>query len=351
MITLTARNLYDLTPMMNVAFDEHGYKRTSRNGKVQRLPGLTSVCITHPKEHVCLYAKRDANPFFHLIEAMAMLAGRNSNSLLSFLASNMSNFSDDLVRYNAFYGERARVKWGDQIKSVIHELRCNPDSRQAVVNLWDPTDLLRQTKDKACNLCMIFSVEDGVLSMTTFNRSNDCVWGFLTGANMVHMPFFMEYVAGSLGMSMGNWYHCSANMHIYEWNAKWQAIEEDSLYNLDPYQEQGFRTMPLMVTEGEILGFDLELDTLLDQMCGAVASFQRGFTPIYPMDAGTPAFIKDVAMPMFNTICLYKKAREAKEADGQIRETVMPWVRAIKAQDWQAAARLWLDNRLKGEQA
>lgn len=346
MITLTADNLYDLSPKMAQAFDAYAYTRPSRNGDVQRLPGLTSVEIKRPKQHVCLYAKRDANPFFHLIEAMAMLSGRNSVSLLSFLASNMSNFSDDGVRFNAFYGERARVKWGDQLALVIAELRANPASRQAVVNLWDPADLLRTTVDKACNLCLIFSVEDGVVSMTTFNRSNDCVWGFLTGANMVHLPFFLEYVASHLMLSMGTWYHCSANMHVYDWNEKWGKLQEDKLWGGDPYKDVGMRTMPLVGNAAELATFDLELDSLLDRMCGAVANFKRGFQPIYPLYQSTPAFIKDVVMPMFNVVCTYKETKARNVLRASSLELIMPWIRAIKADDWRAAALLWVTSRL-----
>lgn len=345
MITLSANNLYDLSPIMSQAFEDHGYSRPSRNGKVQRLPGLTSVEIIRPKQHVCLYAKRDANPFFHLIEALAMLSGRNSVSLLSFLASNMSNFSDDGVRFNAFYGERARVKWGDQLMQVINELRANPESRQAVVNLWDPADLLRSTKDKACNLCLIFSVEDGVVNMTTFNRSNDCVWGFLTGANMVHLPFFLEYVASFLGLSMGRWFHCSANMHVYDWNEKWGALEEDALWGKDPYIEQGLRSMPIVGNVAELATYDSELDLLMDGMGAKVAGFETGFSCLQPTP-NSPAFIKHVAIPMFNAVCLYKLGRKSNANNDVILETVMPWVRSIKADDWRAAAQLWFSTRI-----
>lgn len=344
MTSIKTRNLHTLAPLLYEEFLEHGYQRETRNGKVTRLPGTTSVEITHPKENVCLFQSRDANPFFHLIEAIAMLSGRNSNRLLSYLASNMSNFSDDNIRYNAFYGERARVKWGDQINLVIQELRAKPESRQAVVNLWDPTDLLRETRDKACNLCMIFSVEDGVLTMTTFNRSNDAVWGFGTGANMVHLPFFMEYVAGALNLSMGSWFHTSANMHVYEWNDKWTALIEDPKLTEDPYQFFQYRKISLWSGVASSWDLDNAMESLLDEMVGCIHSGKLLHTVSVP--AGGPLFLREVVAPMFNIFHVRKVFMRDKSIDAlTYGNAVNAFLKQMPECDWKAAANMWLSNR------
>ena len=348
---LTARNMHDLAPQMAYAFKEYGYKRTSRNGDVTRLPGITNVTIMRPTEKVCFFTSRDANPFFHLIEAMAMLAGKNSNPLLSFLAKNMSNFSDDGLRYNSFYGERARVTWGDQIASVIAELKRDPDTRQAVVNLSNPMDLLRQTKDKACNLCMIFSVEDERLNMTTFNRSNDCVWGFLTGANMVHFPFFQEYVAAHLdNVSVGQWFHASANMHIYDWNEKWQALTNEletfAGDQFDPYTSGSAHGLPL-IKPAELASFDHDLFSLLEQMGGTVAAITNRDGTVRRSTGtsnltlsgrfGSSVFLNLVVAPAWNAFLAYKVARAKSLTPDQIHGLVHDQLVGMAPCDWRNA--------------
>lgn len=355
--------MYDLAPRMIEAFKATGYKRSSRNGDVTRLPGITNVTIMRPTEKVCFFNSRDANPFFHLIEAMAMLAGKNSNPMLSFLAGNMKNFSDDGLRYNSFYGERARVTWGDQIASVIAELKRDPDSRQAVVNLSNPTDLLRQTKDKACNLCMIFSVEDQRLNMTTFNRSNDCVWGFLTGANMVHFPFFQEYVAAHLeGVSVGQWFHASANMHVYDWNEKWQALvdelaAEKKAYgdeSFDPYANGDTGGISLIGSGAELASFDRALFSMLEQIGGTIAAVtDHEGSPNAPWSPnlrlsgrrGDPQFLFRVVCPAWNAFLAYKLGRSAGEPKETLNEMAHHEIRQMLDCDWRYACAAWINQR------
>lgn len=221
-------------------FRANGIAQKSRNGDVLRLRGVVMIIQENPWERVYLNPIRDSNPFFHLVEAMAMLADRNSAPFLSYFARNMQSFSDDGLTFNAFYGTRARSAFGlDQLEEVIRTLIDDKDSRQAVVQLWHPTDLLKPTKDKACNMTMVFSVDgDGRVCMTTFNRSNDAVWGYF-GANAVHFSFFHEYVAERVSRPMGPWTHVSNNFHGYLSNEKFTRLMDWSISEdrdtRDPY--------------------------------------------------------------------------------------------------------------------
>ena len=347
-----ARNTHDLVPKMVRLFNAAGYKRESRNGNVARLPGVTTVTLSRPYECVCFIDSRDANPFFHLMEALAMLVPVNSVEVLSFFASNMASFSDNGSDFNAFYGTRARVRWGDQINDVIRILKDDPNSRQAVVNLWDPMDLNKSTKDKACNLLMIFSVEDGYLHMTTFNRSNDAVWGFMTGANMVHFPFFHAYVANSLGVKIGEWHHASANMHVYDWNEKWKAICDEVKAELPPclYGDGTVRPLELMSSPGEKRLFDIELSTFLFEVQTHIAAFNTGVDrgDIAMKGRMTP-IIRSVAVPAFNAFLAYKRAKARKQPFTQddyhaaaAHLNLMPL-----NNDWRCAMARWMNRRIK----
>jgi hypothetical protein len=234
----TARNHARLAPQVYQHLLNHGIKGPSRNGEVVRMPGVTTLIVERPWERVNLDPFRDCNPFFHLMESIAMLAPFNAVTFLSHFAKNMSNYSDDGTSFNAFYGTRVFETWFDQLEVIIHTLRKDPDSRQCVALLWNPEDLLKTTKDKACNLMFIFSIDEQQrLVMTTFNRSNDAIWGILTGANVVHLSFFQEYVALALQRDMGPWTHVSNNLHVYTANPKWPgiasqpAVEPEEMYS------------------------------------------------------------------------------------------------------------------------
>lgn len=326
-----AQNYNQLAPQVYQDLRLNGVRSTSRNGDTLRLPGVNVLTVYRPWERVNFSQVRDANPFFHLMEAMAMLVSFNSAPFLAHFAKNMLAFSDDGKTFNGFYGERIRTTWGDQLAAVVKELREKPDSRQAVIQIWDPADLCKQTKDKACNTQLMFSLENGVLRMTSINRSNDAIWGTLTGANVVHFSFFHEYVACALDVAMGEWSHVSNNLHVYVDNPKWAALSIDpfthDLYG-GPFQ---MGHVPLFTGPAE--SFDIRLRLLVEQfdrcvregtLCGDSACVRE-----YP-------FLLDTVVPVFNTWQLHKMGRE---------QEAMATAQFIQAKDWQVACRLWLRRR------
>ena len=141
----TARNHNQLAPQVYQDLQRIGVRQTSRNGPVLRMPRVTTLVALCPRERVNFCPARDANPFFHLAEAAAMLASANDVELMAHFAKNMRAYSDDGERYNAFYGERLRSTWGDQLNAVVLELQAKPDSRQALAQIWDPLDLTKST--------------------------------------------------------------------------------------------------------------------------------------------------------------------------------------------------------------
>src|SRR3972149_7679584 len=78
MQTILARNVNQaLTIALRVARDESLMKRRdSRNGPVVQFHSPVGTSYSDPEERVLTWAWRDANPFFHLLESVWMLAGR-----------------------------------------------------------------------------------------------------------------------------------------------------------------------------------------------------------------------------------------------------------------------------------
>ena len=113
------------------------------------------------------------------------------------------------------YGHRWR-NWFeiDQIMRVCDMLIDDPNTRRAVINMWDPTEDLDHHNDIPCNTQLMFRTHGDNLDMTVINRSNDVVWGML-GANIVHMTMLQELIAHATGLMLGKYHVVSNNAHAY----------------------------------------------------------------------------------------------------------------------------------------
>ena len=161
MKTITARNVNGaILRGVDLFKDKVNYReQESRNGKTLEAVEPVTTKYLRPTERVCLIPERDANPFFHFIESMWMLAGRNDLQSLTYYVASMSDFSDDGETLWGAYGYRWRQYFHkDQINMVIKLLKENPDDRRAVLQMWDANkDLARVSKDVPCNTCLLYT--------------------------------------------------------------------------------------------------------------------------------------------------------------------------------------------------
>ena len=221
---IAARNVSDGLYLTKLSLLEVGKKENTRNGWVLEFPTPFCVTYTHPTERVLFYPERDANPFFHLMESLWMLAGRNDVEWISKYNKRISDYSDNGRTFHGAYGHRWRnhfrggpKEFKDQLDQVMIRLHKFPNDRRAVVSMWDPNvDLVMHNdgKDYPCNTQIFFSKRDKLLNMTVINRSNDIVWG-LFGANAVHMSKLQEYMAARTQSEVGTYIHFSNNAHAY----------------------------------------------------------------------------------------------------------------------------------------
>ena len=211
----TYYNVNDQFAGMFDVFKHHGVEAESRNGRVLRIPEPVMTHILYPNERVLFHRGRDANPIFHLFEALWMLSGSDLVAPLSHFNSRIHEYSDDGIRFNGAYGHRMRRAFHvDQLMAVIQLLRTNPTSRQAVIQLWSSDDLVKNTLDKCCNMLLVCEIQDGALNMTTYNRSNDAWWGY-AGANAVHFTIIQQFIAEAVGVRLGRYTTVSTNLHLY----------------------------------------------------------------------------------------------------------------------------------------
>lgn len=312
----------------------------SRNGPVLVSPMPVMTTYDDPTARVLFSPKRNANPFFHLMEALWMLAGRNDVGFPMQFNKRFKEYSDDGHILHGAYGYRWRKQFQvDQIKMVIEELTTSPLSRRAVLAMWDPAAewsamAFGDAKDIPCNTHCYFDLLDGRLNMTVCCRSNDLWWGAY-GANAVHFSILQEYIAFALQVQVGVMRQLSNNFHIYPDNLPKYDLEQlsddarqNDHYTLDtgPHRKRdmtsihGLKRVPLRADGA--LYFDIALEAFLDE-------------PERPLVNDQP-FLATVARPMYASWQAYK-AKDYHVAERHAED--------IAAGDWSKACYEWLERK------
>lgn len=338
-----------------------GVAKPSRVGDVLVMPRPVLTEYKDPTNRVLFSPMRDANPFFHVMETLWMLAGRNDLPWLTRFNKRFAAYSDDGGKTQpGAYGYRWRNYFGhDQLMDVILELKQNPDSRRVVLAMWDGGAratwqtlgdkahqqtgdfyaALQGSADVPCNTHAYFDTIDGRLNMTVCCRSNDIIWGAY-GANAVHFSFLLEFIAAATGIPMGVYRQFSNNFHLYTNVVPQENImalafdardtdrylmkETPNSLNRVPARPP-LRKVPLMTTDVET--FENDLYAFMNNP--AETSFAE-------------PFFDQVAAPMYDAHAHYRD----KDYRGAIERA-----EEIKAEDWRIACIQWLQRRqIKHEQ-
>lgn len=315
-----------------------GTVEESRNGRVLVAPGPVTTIYNNPRERVLFSPLRDANPFFHIMEALWMLSGRNDVAFPVQFNKRFAEYSDDGKTAWGAYGWRWREFFGyDQLTDIINELKKNPASRRCVLSMWNgmevnnhggmlQPDLYVATnggKDVPCNTHTYFDCRGGKLNMTVCNRSNDAVWGAY-GANVVHFSILQEYMSEQIGVPMGVYRQISNNFHAYldVYDARKllsiaQESENTNYYTTWPALTEPY---PLSSTDEN---FTMDLELFLDQ--GKI-------------DYTRKTFFSQIAGPMHGAWFARKNGRP---------ETALQLITTMPNCDWKFAAAEWLGRRFK----
>lgn len=108
------------------------------------------------------------------------------------------------------YTYHDRIAW--QIPFVVQELKRNPHSRRAAIDVRSPRDMI--SDDPACLQHLQFFVRDGKLHLKVLFRSNDaCKATFM---NAFALVMLQKRIADELGVGMGTYTHRANSFHCYE---------------------------------------------------------------------------------------------------------------------------------------
>ena len=300
----------------------------TRNGPAWTSPVPVTTVYFQPKECIINNPIRDANPFFHLIEAFWLLAGRNDTQMLDFYIKSFgSRFAEDGILWGS-YGKRWRSEFGDdQLRLVINKLKSDPSTRQAVLQMWHaPLDLVGDYKDRPCNTHVYFRIREGALDMTVVNRSNDIIMG-LYGANAVQFSFLLRYVAEMVGVLVGKYYHMSNDYHAYE-------ADTDRILKRGVYAPERYCGVYVHHLIDHPPSFDAELQILMEHI--------NELNSKGPIDCPkmNNRFLSDTVGRAALAHFLYRKG---EHHDAELVANT------IGAHDWRVACVDWLQRRLKND--
>jgi len=323
MHTIVARNVCHALHQGVNLMRAIGKPMDSRGGPVVVAPTPVTTVYERPQERVLFSAVRDANPFFHLMEAMWMLAGaRDADFPSVFIRDFGDKHAESDGTIHDAYGYRWRHWFGlDQLTEVVDRLRIDPNDRQAVIQMWDAQEDLADPKWKTrpCNLVVALRVRDGQLDLTTFVRSNDIIWGAY-GANAVHFSVLQEYLAARIGVRVGYLYQVSNNWHAYR--AVYDDLAGADLFDCR-YSTSDVRPMPMFGDVG-----------IIDRDIFEFVSWARD------VDQKIPSFYSrwfaEVGVRVRETHAMWRAGDRA----GAIEYT-----ENIAAVDWRVACREWMERR------
>mgnify|MGYP003113226354 FL=1 len=101
----------------------------------------------------------------------------------------------------------------DQLDQVIQKLKDKPDTRHAVVSIYDGKEIDTYRYDTPCTYAVQFTLINNKLCMSVYMRSNDLWYGFCNDQYCFSM--LQKLVAERLSIDVGWYYHHAHNMHIY----------------------------------------------------------------------------------------------------------------------------------------
>lgn len=333
--------------------------RSTRNGLAFVHPEPVTTVFVDPRERVLFDPVRDANPFFHLVEAVWMLLGRDDVETVARYVGRMRTYSDDGHTLHGAYGRRWRF-WGggdgepfvDQLDNAIEALRKDPTDRRAgVIAMWDPgrdpAAARRGGRDVPCNLTLNLAQNaDQELDLTVFCRSNDAVWGAY-GANAVHFSMLQEFVAEAAGLPVGRYRQVSANWHIYD-NDQNRRLSRHFRGGGGFYRYRGVMGFP------GVEPFDGPIALDVKRWRTEAARLLEARSPESPV-FGAPLeepFLRRVVRPMMMAHELYVAGnRTAGAARGALALLRSRRDREDAFCDWLIAGDEWLERRVaKGEE-
>lgn len=189
---------------------DHGHEAGPRDLATREVLGATIV-VEDPTRCLPLGVGRRVSKKVAAIETLQLIGGFTDPRLV-LAASDAFEKVQDGGAFHGAYGPRA----APQFQRVLDRLRDDPQSRRAIITIWDPAmDLYRDgLHDYPCTVSLEYTIRNNRLIAQTHMRSND-VWLGLAYDAFVFTQVQLT-LATMLGVEAGPYIHHASSLHIYE---------------------------------------------------------------------------------------------------------------------------------------
>jgi len=193
------------------------YNNAARGFSSKEQLGVTFL-LRDPVQRTPFVASRKLNIIFNFAETLWYLSGRDDQEYLTYYAPRLSRFTGGQARLTGTaYGVKIFGKDGriDQWQSVITQLREDPDSKRAVIQIFDSTELsIPENPDVSCTLGIQYLLRENALHSIGFMRANDVYRGLVS--DIFSFTMLQELMANQLDVEVGSYTHMVGSLHLYD---------------------------------------------------------------------------------------------------------------------------------------
>lgn len=169
------------------------------------------IFIEDPFDALPVAAGRELNISIAAVEALQLIGGFSQPDLNLRASRNFAQFTEPDGSFWGAYGNRI----GDQVRHVVRKLHDDPDTRQAVITLWDPRlDNQPGHRDYPCTILHAYRIRNGRLDASVVMRSNDVILGL--AYDVFQFTQLQIAIAYALDVNVGTYTHHAVSLHLYE---------------------------------------------------------------------------------------------------------------------------------------
>ena len=210
---------------------------SSRNGDtVEKLHAVFS--LRNPRQRWTTIRTPALSPALSFAELIYLLSGSDEASIINAWNPRLPKYQGEYSNYPGAYGNRLKNTFGfDQINCSYEALIYEPDSRQVLLDIWNPEiDLPKNhgkpnNKDIPCNIISMLKIRNDKLYWSQIMRSNDLYLGL--PYDVLLFSSLQEVMAGWLNIDVGDYTHYCDSLHYYTSNKMSVNATNMALFNTD----------------------------------------------------------------------------------------------------------------------
>jgi thymidylate synthase len=211
---LSGETIDDLMRYVVEEIKSNGSRIHPTKGKAAEVNGVL-LEITDPRARLSRTETR-GKPYSCLGELFWYLARTNALDFIAYYIRQYKGFADGDKIFGGYGPRLFDWKGINQLANVTNLLKKNPDSRKAVIQLFDANDIVEKHKDVPCTCTMQFMIRSEKMHMFTNMRSNDVFLGL--AHDIFCFTMIQEIMARSLAVELGTYKHAVGSLHLYDIN-------------------------------------------------------------------------------------------------------------------------------------